>query len=435
MAKPAVVVENVSKKFGVSLKSALKYGLIDSVRRISGREADHSLRPGEFWALQDISFTLEPGDALGIMGVNGSGKTTLLRILNGTYAPDRGKVTLRGRIGALIAAGAGFSPMLTGRENIFISAALLGMSPAELRRKFDEIVSFAELHDFIDAPVRNYSSGMSVRLGFAVAVAATPEVLLVDEVLAVGDLSFQKKCLERIQEVKRQGTTILLVSHAPGAIWSVCDKGLVVHRGLSRGITSVEQACKDYEDNNAAERQRALDSSKNGSLAADHSGLRGGTGTAFITKVEVLDGAGTPIKAIEYGQDFILRYHLDVRERIEKGLLRVQIDGEINKAVAIIDNYELHKKFIEMAVGQHVFDVRVRRPNLRPGLYSFAASILNRDLGIHIFFEYNHASLVVVQPADCFFYADYRSSVHLDANYTDATWFDGRPQCCEGSSQ
>jgi lipopolysaccharide transport system ATP-binding protein len=428
MAKPAVVVENVSKKFGVSLKSALKYGLIDSVRRISGREADHSLRPGEFWALQDISFRLEPGDALGIMGVNGSGKTSLLRILNGTYAPDRGKVTLRGRIGALIAAGAGFSPMLTGRENIFISAALLGMSPAELRRKFDEIVSFAELHDFIDAPVRNYSSGMSVRLGFAVAVAATPEILLVDEVLAVGDLSFQKKCLERIQDLKRQGTTILLVSHAPGAIWSVCDKGLVVHRGLSRGITSVEQACKEYEDNNAAERQRALDSSKNGSIVADHSGLRGGTGTAFITKVEVLDGAGAPAKAIEYGQDFVLRYHLDVRERVEKGLLRVLVDGEINKAIGIIDNYEIHNKFIDMTVGHHVFDIRVRRPNLRPGLYCFGAAIINKDIGVHVYFEHNHASVVISQPQDQFFYADYRSSLQLDADYTNVAWQELAPR-------
>lgn len=435
MAKPAVVVENVSKKFGVSLKSALKYGLIDSVRRISGREAGHSLRPGEFWALQDVNFTLEPGDALGIMGVNGSGKTTLLRVLNGTYAPDRGKVMLRGQIGALIAAGAGFSPMLTGRENIFISAALLGMTPAELRRKFDEIVAFAELSDFIDAPVRNYSSGMSVRLGFSVAVAASPEILLVDEVLAVGDLSFQKKCLERIQDIKRQGTTILLVSHAPGAIWSVCNKGLVVHRGLSHGITSVEQACKDYEDNNAAERQRSLDASKNGSLAANHVGLRGGTGTAFITKVEVLDGNGNPIKAMEYGRDFILRYHLDVRERIEKGLLRVQIDAEINKAVAIIDNYEVCRNFIDMAVGQQAFDIRVQRPNLRPGLYSFAASIVSKDLGIHIFFEYNHASLVVLQPADRFFYADYRSSVQLDADYTNATWFESASEYYGDASQ
>ena len=209
MSKANVVVEGLSKKFGLSLQTALKYGLIDSTRRMLGRPSDHALRAGEFWALRDIDFSLEPGDALGIMGVNGSGKTTLLRILNGTYSPDAGKVTMRGRIGALIAAGAGFSPMLSGRENIYISGALLGMTPAEIRRRFDDIVAFAELGEFLDMPIRNYSSGMNVRLGFAIAVINTPEILLVDEVLAVGDISFQKKCFERIQQLRYQGTTIL----------------------------------------------------------------------------------------------------------------------------------------------------------------------------------------------------------------------------------
>jgi lipopolysaccharide transport system ATP-binding protein len=418
VATPSVIVKGVSKKFGSSLKSALKYGLRDSCRRLVGRDKDHSLRAGEFWALNDVSFTLEPGDALGIMGVNGSGKTTLLRILNGTYGPDTGTVTLRGRIGALIAAGAGFSPMLSGRENIYISGALLGMTPSEIRNKFDEIVAFAELGEFIDMPVRNYSSGMSIRLGFAIAVIAAPEILLVDEVLAVGDISFQKKCFERIYALKREGTSILLVSHSTGSIWAVCNKAIVLHRGISKGITSVEDACKAYEDNNMLERLSSVSSTaKLSDVPRDYGGARGGTGTVCITKVEVLDESRLSITSIKYGASFCLRYHVTALENIEEASLRILIDSEVNKAIAIVDNYEVHKGFLHMSIGNHIYDVLIRRPNLRPGVYFFGAAIIKRGIGVHLFYENNHAQLAITHPEDSFFYADYRASVQLDAEY------------------
>lgn len=417
MDKPSVLVEGVSKKFGLSLKSALKYGLIDSARRMTGLAMNRRLRAGEFWALENVNFSLYPGDALGIMGINGSGKTTLLRILNGTYSPDAGKVTLRGRIGALIAAGAGFSPMLSGRENVYISGALLGMTPKEITRKFDEIVAFAELNEFIDMPVRNYSSGMSVRLGFAIAVIGTPQILLVDEVLAVGDISFQKKCFERIHELRSQGTTVLLVSHAPGQIWAVCNKGIVIHRGHTQGITSVEGACRMYEHNNALERLKSEEAERSLAISRDYGGTRGGTGTVYFTKVELLNENGEIASVIEYSKDFIFRYHVLVRERIEKGILRIQIDSEIHKALAIIDNYEVHRELIDMQVGSYVFDVYVHSPNLRPGAYSVSAAIVDKDIGVHIFFEHNHATLVVAPPEDVFFYADHQASVQLNVEY------------------
>lgn len=422
MSKPSVVVEGVSKKFGLTLKKALKYGLVDSVRRISGGGANHNLRAGEFWALIDVSFTLEPGDALGIMGINGSGKTTLLRILNGTYSPDVGSITLRGRIGALIAAGAGFSPMLSGRENIFISGTLLGMTPREIRARFEEIVDFAELGEFIDMPVRNYSSGMSVRLGFAIAVIGTPEILLVDEVLAVGDISFQKKCFERIQELKRNGTTILLVSHSPGSIWAVCNKGIVLHAGISTGVTSVEDACKAYENNNLLERLKSRLNRSDEEIPSEYGGMRGGSGTALISRVEVLDEGGNSVQSLPYGKNFILRYHLVVHERIQQGLLRVLVDSEINKAIAIIDNYEIEKRYIDMQEGAGVVDVCVVSPNLRPGVYTFSAGIIDKNIGVHIFFEHNHARLAITQPEDAFFYADYRASIQLAVEYRPVTW-------------
>jgi len=417
MSKPSVSVERVSKKFGQSLKSTLKYGLVDSMQRLVGLENKPGLRPGEFWALQNIHFSLEPGDSLGIMGVNGSGKTTLLRILNGTYSPNEGRVVLRGRIGALIAAGAGFSPVLSGRENIYISGALLGMKPKEIKRKFDEIVHFSELGEFIDMPVRNYSSGMSVRLGFAIAVIGTPEILLVDEVLAVGDIAFQKKCFERIHKLKRNGTTILLVSHSPGQVWAVCNKGMVIHRGVTEGISSVEDACRAYENNNAQERLKNATSATGTSFVKDYGGTRGGSGTAFITGVEVLNEKGSPVTTLEFGESFTLRYRLRLDERIERGILRVQIDSEVHKAIAIIDNYEVHNKLMDLPVGEHVCEIRIQSPNLRPGVYSFSSSIVDKDVGVHIFYEHNHAKILVEQSAAKFFYAEPHASFQLNADY------------------
>ncbi len=414
---PSIIVEGVSKKFGLSLKSALKYGLLDSFHRLLGRDSDHSLRPGEFWALNDVNFTLEPGNALGIMGINGSGKTTLLRILNGTYSPDRGRVTLRGRVGALIAAGAGFSPMLSGRENVHISGALLGMTPREIEKKFDEIVAFAQLGDFIDMPVRNYSSGMNVRLGFAIAVIGNPEILLVDEVLAVGDLSFQKKCFERIQTLKRGGTTILLVSHTPAAIWAVCNKGLVLQKGVTPGIVSVEDACRSYDHFNMLERMQSNGHRDAGHLPADYGGPRGGTGDVIVTYLEILDVGLEPITHIEYGKTFILRLHIDVKNPIPKAIVRTQIDAEINKAISIIDSYEAHNGLFKFEPGNYVVDIELKQPNLRPGVYEFSPSITEKTLGIHLFYQYGMASLMVTHPSDIFFYADHRASVHLSATY------------------
>jgi lipopolysaccharide transport system ATP-binding protein len=417
VSSPSVVVEGVSKKFGLSVKSALKYGLIDSGRRLMGKDDDHRLRPGEFWALNNVSFSLEPGDALGIMGINGSGKTTLLRILNGTYGPDQGKATLRGRIGALIAAGAGFSPLLSGRENVFISGTLLGMTPREIKRRFDEIVAFAELGDFIDMPVRNYSSGMSVRLGFAIAVIGTPEILLVDEVLAVGDINFQKKCFERIHFLKQQGTTILLVSHSPGAIWSVCTKGLVLHRGATDGIVAVEDACRLYDHFNMLERLKSSPQPDPDHLPSEYGGKRGGTGDVVVTKLEILDAAYKPVTHVAYGDTFILRHYVDVRSPIRNGIFRTQVDAEINKAIAIVDSYEAHNSLFSFDPGKYVIDIEVKCPNLRPGVYEFCPSVTEKTLGVHLFYQYGMGSLQITHPSDVFFYADYRASVHLNASY------------------
>lgn len=228
----AIRAEDISKKFCRSLRHVMVYGVQDIARNTFGMSSrSEMLREGEFWAVNDISFEVKKGETLGIIGANGSGKSTLLKLLNGIFMPDKGRIEIKGRVGALIEVGAGFHPMLTGRENIYVNGAILGMSKKEIDRKFDDIVAFADIGDFIDSPVKHYSSGMYVRLGFAVAVHSDPDILLIDEVLAVGDASFQNKCFKKLSEFKREGKTIILVTHDMEAIVKHCDEAILLKQG------------------------------------------------------------------------------------------------------------------------------------------------------------------------------------------------------------
>jgi len=227
-----VKVENLSKKFCRNLRRSMFYGSVDVIKSMLGMNIEtNTLRKDEFWAVDNVSFELKRRKSIGLIGVNGSGKSTLLRLLNGIYQPDKGRIELRGRIGALISVGAGFHPLMTGRENIYLNGAILGMSKTEIDKKFDEIVDFAEIGEFLDAPVKTYSSGMYVRLGFAIAVQAEPDILLVDEVLAVGDANFQKKCFDRILDIRKNGTSIIFVSHSVSAVERLCTECILMKHG------------------------------------------------------------------------------------------------------------------------------------------------------------------------------------------------------------
>lgn len=226
-----VKVENLSKKFCKDLKTSLWYGVLDLVSSLKGNKAERKLREKEFWAVKDISFELRRGECLGLIGHNGAGKSTLLKILNGLLSPDAGKVTIKGRVGALIELGAGFNPILTGRENIYNNGAILGFSRKEINEKLDEIIDFAEIREFIDMPVKNYSSGMKVRLGFAIAAQMEPDVLLIDEVLAVGDLGFVLKCFKTIDTILPR-TAIIFVSHSMPMVSRMCNHIILMENGL-----------------------------------------------------------------------------------------------------------------------------------------------------------------------------------------------------------
>ena len=261
-----IKVEHLSKKYylGVpghaedSLRELLVRGFrkpLDVLRGRNGRRDGRVLSPSSIWALRDVNFELHPGDTVGIIGANGAGKSTLLKILARITDPTEGTARLRGRTGSLLEVGTGFHPELTGRENVFLNGAILGMTKSEITAKFDEIVAFAEMEKFLDTPVKHFSSGMYLRLAFAVAAHLETEILIVDEALAVGDMAFQKKCLEKMREFGRSGRTVLFVSHSLATLENLCRKGIVLQRGEISFIGSAEDALKHYVGGPASQRE------------------------------------------------------------------------------------------------------------------------------------------------------------------------------------
>jgi lipopolysaccharide transport system ATP-binding protein len=247
MSETMISIQSVSKKFCRSLKRSLWYGVQDLATELTGRRKQRTkLRKDEFWALQDIAFNIKSGETIGLIGRNGAGKTTLLRLMSGLIKPDTGRIEIKGRLQALIALGAGFNPVLTGRENIYVNAAVLGISKAEVARRFDEIVDFSGIGDFIDMPVQSYSSGMAVRLGFSVAVHMEPDILLVDEVLAVGDIPFRAKCHKKLGEMKERGVPWIMVSHDMGIIRNQTTKVIYLENGKMKFSGSPEHAITQY---------------------------------------------------------------------------------------------------------------------------------------------------------------------------------------------
>lgn len=242
-------VNGVSKKFCRDLKRSLLYGVQDITSEVLGlREKSENLRSKEFWALQDVSFQLRRGESIGLVGKNGSGKSTLLRIIAGLIKPDTGLVEINGRVAPLIALGAGFNPILTGRENIYANMSILGLSKKEIDERFDAVIEFAEIGDAIDSPIQTYSSGMAARLGFASAIHTEPDILLLDEVLAVGDVQFRLKCYRKLSELLDKGTTFVLVAHNPNSILSICQSAIYLQKGKLMAEGDAASVMRVYEE-------------------------------------------------------------------------------------------------------------------------------------------------------------------------------------------
>jgi len=256
----SIVVDHATKTFTLRYHRTFKQMTVAALKRQDISDT--------FKAVDDVSFTIEQGESVGLMGLNGSGKSTLLKLINGVMRPEGGAVLTRGRIAGLIATGAGFHPQLTGRENIFLNAAVLGMTEAETRRKFDDIAEFAELGKFLDSPVGHYSSGMSSRLGFSVAIHVDSDIFLADEVLAVGDKPFKQKCLEKMQEIRQSGRTLVYVSHAAGSVRKMCDRVIVLEQGKLGFDGDVRAGIKYVKYDSGDETQEELES-EDDDLGAD----------------------------------------------------------------------------------------------------------------------------------------------------------------------
>ncbi len=319
--QPVIEFQQVSKRFALQREThtTLLQGLLGRLHKPAPELEDEA-----FWALRDASFTIEAGETVGIIGANGGGKSTTLKLISRVLEPTHGRVIVRGRVGALLELGAGFHPDLTGRENIYLNGSLLGLSRADIERQFDAIVAFAELERFIDVPVKHYSSGMYVRLGFAVAVHTDPDILLVDEVLAVGDATFQRKSLERIMELKRDGKTIVFVSHSAETVRSLCQRVIWLDEGRVVADDLADVVLARYLDRSwAQEAERKQEEAE--SAAAKESEHRWGTRRVTIERVRFLNAAGEEVFHFRTGEPFELELTYHAPERVERPVFGMAI--------------------------------------------------------------------------------------------------------------
>jgi ABC-type polysaccharide/polyol phosphate transport system ATPase subunit len=355
----SIEVNGVGKKFFLKHggRHTIKAAAVGLLRRLKMRE--------DFWALKDISFDVEAGTTVGIIGANGAGKSTLLGILARTMRPTEGTVTVRGRVSSLLELGAGFHPDLSGAENIYLNGSILGLSRSEIRAKFDEIVRFAELEQFIDTPVKHYSSGMYVRLGFAVAVEVNPDILLIDEVMAVGDEAFKRKCLGRIAQFKREGKTLLVVSHDLDTITEVSDTVLLLDAGRIVNVGEPGQVVDQY---------KSLGFVKAGAVVI----REWGTKEAVITAVRLMGAGGEPVERISSGEPLLVeidyRAHRQIADPVF-GFALTKSDGTLCcGSNTIIDNCP-----IPLIEGAGTMRLRFESLPLIQGKYYFSFSLHTRD--------------------------------------------------------
>jgi lipopolysaccharide transport system ATP-binding protein len=372
MSETVIKVEGLHKKFCQSLKRSLFYGTIDAAKSMFGFPIENvDLRKKEFWALQDINFELKRGETLGLIGQNGSGKTTLLRLLNGIFPPDKGKITINGRIGALIAVGAGFHPHMTGRENIYLNGTILGMTKSEIKRKFDEIVDFAEIGNFIDSPVATYSSGMTVRLGFAIAIHCEPDILLLDEILAVGDGKFHQKSFSKINKLLTNGTSVVFVSHSMQLIQMICkdaafmDFGKIIQYGRVEDVVGFYyNKCAINVFENSENRKENFVSSYNVSYQY----------------FKFFNSKGEETRTFESGDDIIAEWKYKMGFEIERvsvyfGMANDSFTFSAYSTAKTYDNFKIDK-----INSDTICRIRINKPYLSPGEYVVGIGLWDENM-------------------------------------------------------
>ena len=381
MSDSVIKVENLSKQYrlGNVGTGSLAHDVNRAWHRLRGNE-DPYLKIGEtndrtqkgsseyVWALKDINFEVKQGEVLGIIGRNGAGKSTLLKILSRTTSPTTGSVKIKGRVASLLEVGTGFHPELSGRENIFLNGAILGMTRQEIKRKFDEIVDFAGVERYIDTPVKRYSSGMYVRLAFGVAAHLEPEILIVDEVLAVGDAEFQKKALGKMKDVStKEGRTVLFVSHNMAAIQNLCDRGIVLNSGMIA-----------FDGTATASVEKYLSAQKTGNSIADKSTIRIGNGLVKVINIEICDDTGNLIDQVYSGQDFKIKMYYESEKPLSNLNLipSIAITNQMEMPVSL-HHSRLNKMVFKDVNTSGVFVFKINKLALVPAIYNLTYNLLS----------------------------------------------------------
>ncbi len=370
--KPIIKIENLSKRYKLGKRAAPYTTLRESILSVTRSpfalfKRENLDKNNSFWALSDINFEVLPGEVVGIIGRNGAGKSTLLKILARVTEPTRGRVELFGHTNSLLEVGTGFHPELTGRENIFVNGAILGMRNSEIKRLFDEIVAFAEIEDFLDTAVKHYSSGMYVRLAFSVAAHLNPDILIIDEVLSVGDTQFQKKCLGKVQDVAKDGRTVLFVSHNMAAVENLCKRGVVLEKGKLTFSGGQSDAISHYLKN----------SNGNIVLNLDENPNRTGSGEIRVTAIEIKDAAGVSLYNAMSGQDIDIYFYFKKAGKFQKSNVNVGFMVRTYLDVPVfLQHNRLTRDEWHSLPESGAFVCRLRRLPLPPASYRFGYSVM-----------------------------------------------------------
>lgn len=347
----------------------------------------HQLR----WVLKDINIQVYPGEALGIVGVNGAGKSTLLKMITGTTQPSTGTIEIEGRVAALLELGMGFHPEFTGRQNVFMAGQLLGLSIEELNQLMPDIENFAEIGEYMDQPVRTYSSGMQMRLAFSVATARRPDILIVDEALSVGDAYFQHKSFGRIRDFRRSGTTLLIVSHDRQAIQTICDRAVLLNHG-QLALEGAPEEVMDFFSAMIAEREQ--NTIRQERLADNRIRTISGTGEASIAGVALLNEEGKPVDVIETGAPITLQVTVDINRDIERLVLGFMIKDRMGQAIYGINTHRINRPLENLRAGEQVVYRYSFNADIGKGNYSVALSLSRLDSHLDKNYEWRDFALV-----------------------------------------
>ncbi|MGK5090843.1 ABC transporter ATP-binding protein [Deltaproteobacteria bacterium TL4] len=385
MGEVILSVDHVSKKYSRSLRHSMLYGAFDICRNFVGLNHNpDQLRKTEFWAVNNISFQLKQGDSLALIGSNGSGKSTMLKMISGIFMPDKGNINLNATVAALIEVGAGFHPMLTGRENVYINGQILGMTKQEVKDKFDEIIAFSEIEEaFMDTPVKYYSSGMYARLGFSIAIHSQPDILLVDEVLAVGDLGFAIKCAKKVFEYRNSGGSIILVTHGMHNVKHQCDYALWIEKGIFQNYGDSVDIANKYE-----QYMLHLSGASAGEIIATDDNIQ-------IQEVKYKE-------KLQAHQPLELEISVFFNREVQNPIFMMHLHSNVDESLIFSHYSNADGYHWDSLKGSVMIKIVTKALSLRTGTYKFSFSISEKEMSNHLVWHHKKYSLTIENPKETY---------------------------------